>query len=197
ITGCGPVSSGSTGTYTDGTALNATTTQSDTACSQTTSRAYHGTLGQLASSTNNVYGIYDIAGGAWEYVMGNFNSTQNSTAMAVMPNANYFNNYTTVAGFGTQPSWSSSSSSYYYNNDVCTWATCGGHALHETKIQQSVSSTYQSWGSDYSDFVLSSDPWFIRSGDSASSSVAGVFMSNDDNGNGNDRIVFRVVAGSF
>lgn len=33
--------------------------------------SYIGSIGQLASTTNNVYGIYDMSGGADEYVMGN------------------------------------------------------------------------------------------------------------------------------
>jgi hypothetical protein len=117
--------------------------------------------------------------------------------MVTMPSADHFNNYTTAAGFGAQPSWSSSSSSYYYNNDVCTWSTCGGHALHETKIQQSVSSSAQSWGSDYSNFVYSSYPWFKRGGYSGHGSYAGVFASSHYDGYGDSNVGFRVVAGSF
>lgn len=32
-------------------------------------------LNKVASTTGNIYGVYDMAGGAWEYIMGNFNST--------------------------------------------------------------------------------------------------------------------------
>ncbi|MDR2063167.1 MAG: hypothetical protein LBQ02_00010 [Candidatus Nomurabacteria bacterium] len=197
ITGCGPSSSGSGFTYGDGTALNATTTQSATACSSNTRRAYHGTLGQLASSTNNVYGIYDLSGGVSECVMGNYNNTPSSTTyMATMPSANYFNNYP-VPPFGTQPSWSSSSTEAYYNNDICTWSTCGGQALHETKTTQSVSSEDQSWRSDYSYFVFSNPPWFTRGGSLYNSSVAGVFASVGTLGNAYDSVGFRVVVGAF
>ena len=30
---------------------------------------------KLASTTNNISGIFDMSGGAWEYVMGNYNTT--------------------------------------------------------------------------------------------------------------------------
>ena len=76
ITGCGPNNlERSTATYIDGTPLSASTIESATACSTDpelgSRRAYNGDIGQLASTTNNVYGIYDMSGGAYEYVMGN------------------------------------------------------------------------------------------------------------------------------
>ncbi|MEG1142957.1 MAG: hypothetical protein RSE41_11055, partial [Clostridia bacterium] len=37
--------------------------------------AYNTAGGYLASTTGNISGIYDMSGGAWEYVAGNFNST--------------------------------------------------------------------------------------------------------------------------
>jgi hypothetical protein len=64
-------------------------------------------------------------------------------------------------------------------------------------LTQSVSSNNQSWGSDYSNFVNSSNPWFKRGGNSNNGSNAGVFASNNNNGNGNNNVGFRVVAGSF
>ena len=66
---------------------------------------------------------------------------------------------------------------YYTNNNLCTWATCGGHALYETKNVQSVSSLNQSWGGDVSYFVSSSSPWFGRGGIADAGSDAGVFFS--------------------
>ncbi|MDR2063348.1 MAG: hypothetical protein LBQ02_00955, partial [Candidatus Nomurabacteria bacterium] len=85
----------------------------------------------------------------------------------------------------------------YYNNDVCTYQTCGGQALHETKTVQSVSSDTQSWGSDYSYFVGSSYPWFRRCGGAGSGSAAGLFYSYRSNGYANDIGGFRVVGGGF
>jgi hypothetical protein len=201
----GNVSSNSTCTVADSTATSATgcrfltgagpvASQSDS--SGTTLNQYHTTIGQQASTTGNVYGIYDLSGGAWEYVMGNRNATSSTTYIATMPNANYFNNYP-VPSFGTQPSWSSSLDENYYNNDVCTWATCGGHALHETKTVQSVSLYTQSWGSDYSYFVHSGASWFQRGGVSNDGSTAGVFASDYYQGNAYNYIGFRVVLGVF
>jgi hypothetical protein len=159
-----------------------------TASSLTSVNVYNGTNGIHASTTDNVYGIYDMSGGNWEYVMGNYNQTIRSSGFSTLPDTKYYNNY---------PSSIFTNNSYTSNNDQCTWATCGGHALHETKTQQSVSSSDQSWGSDYSHFVGSSSPWFLRSGSPLSGSSAGVFASNYYDGYGYGSFGFRVVLGPF
>ena len=47
---------------------------SSTNCT-TDANKYNGEKGVLASTTGNVYGVYDMSGGSWEYVMGNMSST--------------------------------------------------------------------------------------------------------------------------
>ena len=199
ITGCGPNNlERSTATYIDGTPLSASTIESVTACSTDpelgSRRAYNGDIGQLASTTNNVYGIYDMSGGASEYVMGNLTgyddqSESSSTSYTRNPiKPPYVDLYKESLGFDSTSSgdtnlaWSYSTNAGYYNNDVCTWGTCGGHALHETKQYQSVSSGKQSWGGDSSYFVSSSGRWFRRGGDANNGSGAGLFYSNGGNG---------------
>ena len=80
ITGCGPVSAGSTSNYTDGTPLSADVIESPTACSQDLTRAYNGSLGVLSSTTNTIYGVYGLSGGASEYVMGNRTTSTTETS---------------------------------------------------------------------------------------------------------------------
>ena len=204
ITGCGPDNaSGSTSRYTDGTALSADLVESPTACSQNTTKAYNGSIGVLASTTNTVYGIYDMSGGAYEYVMGNLtgyddqSETSDSSYMTTQAKPPYVDLYKESLGFDysssddTNPDWSTSISANYYNNDVCTWATCGGHALHETKQYQSVASTSQSWGGDYSYFVYSRYRWFLRGGYAYGGSLAGLFYSNSISGSSNSNYGFR------
>jgi hypothetical protein len=145
--------------------------------------AYHKEQGQHASTTDNIYGIYDMSGGNDEYVMGNFNNDASYSDFDPMPLAKYYNNYPQDIFSGN----------YYSNNDNCTWTTCGGHALHETKENKSVTSVDQSWGSDYSYFVESSIPWFIRGGSSGLYSYAGLFASRYSHGYNSNGIGFRVV----
>ena len=59
LTGCGPISSGSTSVG-------------------TTCNAYNTTIGMTASTTGNITGVYDMSGGACEDVMANMSSTSGS-----------------------------------------------------------------------------------------------------------------------
>jgi hypothetical protein len=179
-TGCGPV-----GSYVEGyTSVN---------CS-----AYHTEVGQQASTTGNVYGVYDLAGGAWEYVMGNYNDTQNVGHMAVMPAEEYVNVYRTtdVPSFGVKPVWSVSSNNVYYLFDACSFATCGGQANYETNAYQSVNYDYHAWNADFSVFVDGSYPWVIRSGAADNNEGCGLFGSYRY-GSPDDATTWRAVAGIY
>ena len=149
ITGCGPSSNGSTGTY---------------SCANNISHQYQSDIGQLASTTGNEYGVYDMSGGAWEYVMGNYstNLSQSGGSTSYMRTAAkppYVDIYNIT------------------NNNSCTWNTngsgCGGHALFETA----------GWGGALAYFVNSSSPWFHRGGYWYVGTNAGVFYSYLDDGN--------------
>ena len=174
ITGCGPQSETSANDY-DG-------------CN-----SYNTSLGQLASTTNNPTGIYDMVGGAEESVMANLTDSPNQTTNNDYPVTNpikppYVDLYkSTKAGgkFGAKPAWSTSISGaeYYYNNDVCAWATCGGQALHETKRVQSVDYGYgaPSWGANSSYFPKVDKRWSIR-GSYYYGSKSSLFYLDSDSG---------------
>ena len=118
------------------------------------------------STTGNISGVFDLSGGANEYVMGNYNNTTSSSGFAATwftttGNNKYYNLYASTAFKGTDST----------NFTFCTLVTCGGHALNETK----------SWYSDTANFVYSSSPWSFRGGN-ASSTSAGAFYSGHSNG---------------
>ena len=156
VTGCGPQANGDENDYS-----TVGTIGTSTACGSV-DKAYNGTLGQKASTTNNIYGVYDMSGGAWEYVMGNYStlsqSSGNTSYMKTAVKPPYVDIYNIAS------------------NNECTWNTsgsgCGGHALFETA----------SWGGDYSSFVDSSYPWFIRGGYAGNGSDAGLFYSAYNSG---------------
>ena len=50
------------------------------------------------STTGNIYGVYDMSGGAWEYVMGNYNDTISKAGFSSMPAAKYYDKYTSSTG---------------------------------------------------------------------------------------------------
>ena len=218
ITGCGPkdinrsASSYSSVTTSTGEVnlptLSSSHIEDPLACGDT-AHSYIGNIGILASTTNNVYGIYDMSGGANEYVMGNltsYNDQSESSNASLTRNPikppyvdlykeSPHGNFTSgLSGVNNNPiSWSSATYESNWNNDVCTWNTCGGHALHETKRYQSVSSNNQSWGGDYSYFVDSYDRWFQRGGNAYNGSDAGFFHSILNSGSSGSSGGFRAV----
>ena len=93
-----------------------------------TNGAYNTTLGKDASTTGTIYGIYDMSGGRYEYVMGVYNNAKSSSGFNSLPDSKYYNNYITTeyqghALYGTK-GW------YYDGNDVLdtikSWYTRGG-----------------------------------------------------------------------
>ena len=93
-----------------------------------TNEAYNTTRGKDASTANNIYGIYDMSGGRYEYVMGVYNNAKSSSGFNSLPDSKYYNNYTTTeyqghALYGTK-GW------YYDGNDVLdtskSWYARGG-----------------------------------------------------------------------
>ena len=67
-----------------------------------TANSYDTAFGMRASTTGNIYGIYDMSGGAWDYVMGSYSKTIGSSGFtsSTFPNDKYFNNYTTSSHQG-------------------------------------------------------------------------------------------------
>ena len=210
ITGCGPNNinrsttayssvTTSTGETVNLPELSSSHIEDPLACGDV-DHSYIGSIGQLASTTNNVYGIYDMSGGVWEYVMGNLtgyddqseSSSTKYTRNPIKPpyvdlyKESPYGNFTSgLSGTSNNPvAWSNTSSEYLWNNDVCTWGTCGGHALHETKQYQSVSGDKQSWGGDSSNFANSSYRWVQRGGSAIYGSNTGLFYLDSDSGTG-------------
>ena len=140
--------------------------------------AYNTALGKDASTTGTIYGIYDMSGGAYEYVMGvradsngnprsGYNSSQNSGFTGMLYDG------TTYTGVALPDS-------KYYN--LYTSSSYTGHALTETK----------NWYSDFASFVGSISPWFVRGGNYNNNTIAGVFYYNardEADGYGGMRIV--------
>ena len=142
-----------------------------------TCNAWNTATGVNASTTGNIYGIYDMSGGAFEYVMGNYNDTIKNAGFSSMPEAKYYDKYT-----GTS---SSSDFTKYHLGD----------ATKETVKTKSSGSN--SWYQDYSYSVYSSYPWVHRGGIFDDSTVAGVFHFRSSGGGSVYSISFRVVLGAL
>ena len=151
---------------------NATTIMSNTV-------KYNEIGGGNASTTGNVYGIYDMAGGAWEYVAGIYtggSSNDNRSKLWDSNNSKYVDKYTNTTD---------SESTYYGNTNKY------GDAVYETS--SSGTSLSGSWDSSYSYFPSSSSPVFVRGGRASIGSYAGVFAFSYFTGVANTSVSFRPV----
>ena len=169
-TGCGPQANGNTSTYNDSGTLG-----TQFACSSSDpQRAYNGTLGQLASTTNNPTGIYDMSGGGWEYVAASYSDN--------------LNNSNTNSYFGSNAAHPPYVNTYNITNlNSCTFSTCGGQALYETNNGTGDGHGSNQWNSQWLDMdgFASYSPWFRRGGVYGDGSYAGLFYAYDDSGGGN------------
>ena len=132
------------------------------------SSAYNTDAGKNSSTTKNVYGVYDMSGGAYEYVAACYTGYTNK--LTANTNSAYMNKYIDV--------YDSYSSSKF------------GDAVFETS---SSSSSSTSWFSDYSCFVVSDYPVFIRGGGYNDGSLAGLFFFYRYNGTVSSYYGFRPV----
>ena len=158
--------------YTTGCAGSSVSANSDSTCN-----AWNTATGVNASTTGNIYGIYDMSGGAWEYVMGNYNDTISSAGFSSMPEAKYYDKYT-----GTD---SIDDFTKYHLGDATK------------EMLKANSAGSNAWYHDYSYSVSSSDPWVLRGGFYYMGADAGVFSSSKSNGNSGSVDSFRVVLGAL
>ena len=145
--------------------------QSSTTCTADANK-YNGEKGVLASTTGNVYGVYDMSGGSWEYVMGNMSSTVDTYTF-----------YPRNSEFAS--SWYASNQKYvntYANGSTSTDQTAYNRTILGDATGEVVLSSGSGWYSDSTFFPYSSYSWFARGGIFINGSNAGVF--NFDNSYG-------------
>ena len=165
---CSEVTINNCSSYVTGIGAGSVSASSSSTTCTTDANKYNGTKGILASTTGNIYGIYDMSGGAYEYMMGNM--VNSSGAM-----------YASDSGFSTYPN-----KRYYdkYSYGTSSTEYTRGKLGDATK-EMSPSSNY-GWYSDYAYFPDSSYSWFRRGGDFSSSSHAGLFYFSRSSGNANN-----------
>ncbi len=187
VTGCGPVSDGNgKEVYID---LGDYGQQS--ACSKSNlQRAYNGTLGQLASTTNNPTGVYDMAGGGLEYAAASFTYDISLTNSSTETEHKYMltpahKPYVDLYNFGTFAK--------------CTWATCGGQGTYEVMIKPE--NNYGSWNStkSWAPGDNNTDMWAIRGSNAwliTNGWAVGIFCSSSETGISSSNSSLRVVLSS-
>ncbi len=126
-----------------------------------------GTGNNDATSTGNEYGIYDLRGGACEYV------------------AAYYNGGSTLSTYGSSFASQNGTSDEYATVYTGTTASSNykkGDATYETS----------GWNSDYTRFVYSDSPFFYHGGDYYNVSYAGVFYCSGGEGVSSKWFSFRL-----
>ena len=135
--------------------------------------------GTGASTTGTIYGIYDMSGGAEEYVMGVLADANGKPRSGNSSSSN--SGFTGMLEDGTTYTGIAFPDSKYYN--LYTGSSYTGHAFSETYL----------WYNDNGVFVLDDAPWLIRGGENGSVKYAGVFCGAGSVGNENVYIATRFV----
>ena len=116
--------------------------------------------GVKASTTNNIYGIYDMSGGTWERTMAAI-----ASAEGVFQSAN--------SGFAEQPD--SKYFDLYPNNTASTDFSKGKLGDATKEIRKTATGNSNGWFGDYGYFpYVASYPWFYRGGYATDGTVAGL-----------------------
>ena len=153
-----------------------------------TTNDYKSTQGQQASTTGNVTGIYDMSGGASEYVAAYLNNGHS--------NLTKYGNSLVSADAKYKDVYSVGSSDSMDNNYAVSTPANGhyGDAVWETS---SSASNANSWYSDYSYFPVFYNSFFVRGGGYDDGTDAGAFYffynSGNDYSNGSFRAVVPVL----
>ncbi len=135
--------------------------------------SYETVQGQTTSTTGNITGVYDMAGGTHEFMMAAFGDelplVKNAgfDNLKPLPEAKYYDLYKST-----------------HSNIACDEGVCYGQALSETS----------GWYGDTYEALTSAKPWIGRGG-SAGHSTSGIFRVNGEAGEGESNRSFRVVIG--
>ena len=152
---------------------NGTYSYNDKSCSTTTTATIGnvctGTKNQNAglgaSTTGTIYGVYDMSGGAWEYTMGNYRNTSQSSGFSVFPSSKYYD--------------------YYTDTNITKANTILGDGIWET----------YNWYSDLGSFFNTSYNyvWSNRSAGRLDAAISGIFAIGTNTGGFNADIGWRSV----
>jgi len=150
----------SSGYYT-GRSLGSPSTESKQYSTQGTYK-YNVVEGMLASTSGNIYGIYDTSGGLWEYTAAWDTESTNGAISSY------------GSSFASEKGESTKYATVYHNGTINAYPTKEkcilGDATYETL----------SWFDDKGYCVSDTKPFFIRGGFYSDTTDAGVFTSNND-----------------
>ena len=163
--------------------------------SSTTCNTYNTSNGMLASTTFNIYGAYDMNGGAHESVMANLISNDGTTMISgntTSENSGYagklYNSgkYTSVTGLNYP------NAKYYNKYSFSTDYT----SRTNSKLGEAVKEVYngsRGWYNDYSEFNYNVSPWSVRGGYYDINSGAGITCHRVYSGKADTSVSSRII----
>ena len=126
--------------------------------------------GYLASTTGNITGVYDMAGGTWEYVAVTMtgDKTGDQSGLSDQDVKSY-------AKQGYIDLYDSSSTNDGYSKRILGDATGEMGPFYNYYDKSNVKRNHNSWYGDFSYFVESKNPWLHRGGGYENGILAGQF----------------------
>ena len=159
----------------------------------TTCNAYNTTDGMLASTTGNVYGVYDMSAYTGTYVMGVMqDNTGTNTPMSGYSSSSPsgFTGKIYDSGNFTDFTGTPFPNTKYY--DLYAYST--SYSDYTRRILGDATGEVASWYDDYSGFVSSGYPWVVRGGGfNGHPTHAGVFTFIRSYGGTHSKLAFRSV----
>ena len=146
---------------------------------------YNTSTGYKASTTGNITGIYDMSGGAHEYMSSLRSETYGSSGFDSTTlktyNSKYYDEYNKDSGTNT------------YNMRILGDATGEMGPFYYYQDADSTYRPHNNWYADSTNFAKASDPWFARGGDYSNGIRAGQFYFGDGTGHIGSYLGFRLV----
>ena len=146
---------------------------------------YNTETGYLASTTGNISGVYDMNGGAVEYMASYKSGSLSGSGFTTDPTTIYGNQYFDV--------YSPNSEHNSFKYRILGDATGELGPFYYYNIYENNYGYFNNWWNDQSHFVDSNDAWFIRGGYSPLGNISGQLYFGRKNGDIGGVITFRVI----
>ena len=173
---------------------------SPSSSSSATCNSYNRSKGMLASTTFNIYGVYDMSGGAVDYVMGNMiylDKTIMISGFALDRNSGYTGEVPYVKASNETLSWSLFSGVTYPEKKYYNIYSYGSNAKNSTKLGDAVkevqTGTNVGWYSVFNYSLEKQRPWFRRGGGYSGGNSTGIFYAGYEYGSALDGASTRFI----
>ncbi|MBE6159672.1 MAG: hypothetical protein E7157_01340 [Lactobacillales bacterium] len=146
---------------------------------------YNTDTGYKASTTGNITGVYDMSGGAHEYMASYMDGQLGSSGFTSDPITEYGKEY--FDKYSNTSTWTS------FNNRILGDATGEMGPFYQYADGDGTTRNHNDWYADISGFVDSSRPWFIRGGDFSNGVLTSQFYFSRASGSYGNGVGFRLV----